>query len=75
MNHPSLRLDVEDGTLHLGGRRLGPIDRPETSYRVPGELLGEYGRLLELWGELAAEGRAYRDQVEADYRDAKGAIG
>jgi hypothetical protein len=82
----SLRLDDEDGTLYVvthhadeaagvtfaTRRRIGPVDSPWTSYEVPMALLGAFEALADEWADQVADGRAYRRQVERDYRAGSG---
>jgi hypothetical protein len=66
----------DDGTLWLlsedgddaRATLLGPVDDPATSYRVPGELLGELGRLEAEWREAVEFGRACRAEAVETYR-------
>jgi hypothetical protein len=69
-----LRLD-DSGDLWLtsgdGDARatlLGLIADPVTSYRVPGELLGEWGRLEAEWRDAVEFRRACRDEAVETYR-------
>jgi hypothetical protein len=47
---------------------LGPVADPATSYRVPGELLGELGRLEAEWRDAVEFGRSCRDEAVDTYR-------
>jgi hypothetical protein len=79
--NPSLHLDHDNGTLWLTeddgedarATLLGPIDDPSTSYRVPGGLLDELGRLEAEWAEAVAYGRAIRDEAIDTYNRGIGA--
>jgi hypothetical protein len=76
----TLRLDDEDGMLYLvtdhagetSRRRLGPVDSPWTSYEVPEDLYPAFEALADAWADQVADGRAYRRQVERDYRAGSG---
>lgn len=54
---------IEEGDIAVVDTLLGPVDDPATSYRVPGELLDELGRLEVAWAEAVAYGTAYRDEA------------
>jgi hypothetical protein len=56
--------DGEDARATL----LGPVADPATSYHVPGELLGEWGRLEAEWRDAVEFGAACRDEAVATYR-------
>jgi hypothetical protein len=53
-------------------RALGPVDSPWTSYEVPEALYSAFEALADEWADQVADGRAYRRQVERDYRAGSG---
>jgi hypothetical protein len=68
-----LRLDDDGGLWLTDGddardTLLGPVDDPSTSYRVPGELLDELGRLEIAWAEAVAFSFACRNEAIDTYR-------
>jgi hypothetical protein len=70
----SLRLD-SDGSLWLREHDgddalvtlLGPVADTATSYRVPGDLLDEWGRLEAEWRDAVEFGAACRAEVIETY--------
>jgi hypothetical protein len=56
--------DGEDARAKL----LGPVSDPATSYRVPGELLGEWGRLEAEWRDAVEFSAACRAEAIDTYR-------
>jgi hypothetical protein len=68
-----LRLDDDGGLWLTDGddardTLLGPVTDPATSYRVPGELLGEWGRLEREWQDAVEFGAAIRAEAIETYR-------
>jgi hypothetical protein len=64
---------VQEGEIAVVDTLLGPVGDPATSYRVPGELLGEWGRLEVAWAEAVAFGRSCRDEAIDTYNRGIGA--
>jgi hypothetical protein len=59
--------DGEDASARL----LGPVADPATSYRVPGELLGEWGRLEAEWRDAVEYGDSVKaEAIETYWRNA-----
>jgi hypothetical protein len=56
--------DGDDARVTL----LGPVSDPATSYRIPGELLGELGRLEAEWADAVEFGAAIRAEAIDTYR-------
>jgi hypothetical protein len=62
---------IEEGDIAVVDTLLGPVDDPATSYRVPGELLDELGRLEVAWAEAVAFGAACKaEAIETYWRNA-----
>jgi hypothetical protein len=57
-------VDGEDARAVL----LGPVADPATSYRVPGELLGEWGRLEAEWRDAVEYGDSVKAEAIETYR-------
>lgn len=59
---------VQEGEIAVVDALLGPVADPGTSYKVPGELLDELGRLEVAWAEAVAFGVACKNEAIDTYR-------
>jgi hypothetical protein len=59
---------VQESDIAVVDTLLGPVTDPATSYRVPGELLDELGRLEREWRDAVEFGTACRAEAIDTYR-------